>query len=147
MSTTACSRTQKQQDQQEEEHRERTGLTPETRGVTEVSKVVAAGRGMASMGPMHSTMAHISSTDGTFPMREVTFSGCPAGISEHRQQSQADVRDVVADEAQQPMGAGLQPQVGGEITFPAPKKQGKQSKANDETVLQWFLHREPPFLR
>lgn len=65
---------------------------------------------MASMGPMHSTMAHISSTDGTFPMREVTFSGLPCRrIANIASQSQADVRDVVADEAQQPMGADSSP--------------------------------------
>ena len=77
MSTTARSRTQSSRISRKKSTEKRTGLTPETRGVTEVSKVVAAVRGMASMGPMHSTMAHISSTDGTFPMREVTFSGLP----------------------------------------------------------------------
>ena len=129
MSTTARSRTQSSRISRKKSTEKRTGLTPETRGVTEVSKVVAAVRGMASMGPMHSTMAHISSTDGTFPMREVTFSGCPARISEHRQQSQADVRDVVADEAQQPMGAGLQPQVGGEDHVPPPQKTWKTEQS------------------
>ncbi|SCJ17884.1 Uncharacterised protein [uncultured Blautia sp.] len=39
--------------------------------------MVAAVRGMASMGPMHSTMAHMSAVEGILPMRAVIPSGLP----------------------------------------------------------------------
>ena len=39
--------------------------------------VVAAVLGMASMGPMHSTMAHMSTAEGSRPIRSVMPSGLP----------------------------------------------------------------------
>ena len=54
-----------------------TGLTPLNRGWMDSSKVVAPVRGMASMGPMHSTMAVIKIAEGIRPTRRVMPSVLP----------------------------------------------------------------------
>ena len=138
----------KQQDQQEEEHREEDGAHTGDQGSHRGLKGGGGGPGNGQHGTdaQHDGAHQQHGRDLPNAGGDLFRAALPEN-SEHRQQSQADVRDVVADEAQQPMGAGLQPQVGGEDHVPRPKKHGKQSKANDETVLQWFLHREPPFLR
>lgn len=44
-----------------------TGDTPERLGEIAISKVVAEVRGIATMGPMHRMMTHISTSAGTVP--------------------------------------------------------------------------------
>ena len=77
ISTTADSRTHRRKISRKNSTEKRTGLTPETSGVTDISKVEAAVRGMASSGPMHSTTALISRVEGILPIRLVTPSGLP----------------------------------------------------------------------
>ena len=60
-------------------------------------------------------------------------------------QCQADVGDIVADKAQDPLGAGFQPQVGRENDVAGTEKHGKQGKTDDKYIaLSRVLHETPP---
>ena len=58
-----------------------TGDTPERLGEIAISKVVAEVRGIATMGPMHRMMTHISTSAGTVPTRCSTASLLPTRSS------------------------------------------------------------------
>ena len=101
----------------------------EIKGCSDISYVDAAVRGIASMGPMHRTMALIRIIDGIFPIRFTIASVLPrAHDGEERYQRQTDVRYIIADKTQKPLGTGFQTRYGGKITFPAPKNMEKRAK-------------------
>ena len=101
----------KQQDQQEEEHREEDGAHTGDQGSHRGLKGGGGGPGNGQHGTdaQHDGAHQQHGRDLPNAGGDLFRAALPEN-SEHRQQSQADVRDVVADEAQQPMGAGLQPQ-------------------------------------
>lgn len=76
--------------------------------------MVAAVRRMASMGPMHSTMAHMSAVEGILPMRAVTVGTSLPENGKHSQQGQSDVGHKVTEKAGQPLRTRFQSQIRGE---------------------------------
>ena len=57
---------------------------------------------------------------------------------EQGQKSQADVRQIVADEAQEPLLAAAQAQIGRENDVARPEKHGKQGETDNKNVQKVF---------
>ena len=110
-------------------------------GTMAISKVVAAVRGMATMGPMHRISALMSTAAGILPRRAVTASLLPTRRSAN---TVSIARPMSAIKyAEKPFiqsGPASTPRYGGKMTLPAPKNIANSAKPTtmmSRTV--WFL--------
>ena len=107
--------------------------TPLMFGTMAISKVVAAVRGMATMGPMHRISALMSTAAGILPRRAVTASLLPTRRSENTANIARPISAIkYAEKPLSQSGPASTPRYGGKITLPAPKNIA--NSANPTTI-------------
>ena len=103
--------------------------TPLMFGTIAISKVVAAVRGIATMGPMHRMSALMSIAAGTLPRRAVTASLLPTRRSANTAHIARPMSAMkYAEKPPSHSGPASTPRYGGKMTLPAPKNIANNAK-------------------